>query len=36
MTNVAIKGILGVAAMGEISLAIHRDTDAQYYQVHSH
>ena len=33
MTNLAIKGIIGVKAMGEISLAVGEDDDAQTYEV---
>ncbi|KAI0705087.1 hypothetical protein C8T65DRAFT_240266 [Cerioporus squamosus] len=31
MTNLAIKGIIGVKAMAEISRATHQDSDAQQY-----
>ena len=33
MTNLAIKGIIGVKAMAEISRAVGIDTDAQLYDV---
>ncbi len=33
MTNLAIKGIIGVKAMAEISRATHHDSDAQEYDV---
>ena len=33
MTNLAIKGIIGVKAMAEISRATHHDSDAQQYDV---
>ena len=31
MTNLAIKGIIGVKAMAEIARALHKDADAQNY-----
>lgn len=33
MTNLAIKGIVGVRAMAEISRALHQDSDGQTYDV---
>ena len=33
MTNLAIKGIIGVKAMAEISRAVGIDTNAQLYDV---
>lgn len=33
MTNLAIKGIIGVKAMAEISRALGQDLDAQQYDV---
>lgn len=33
MTNLAIKGILGIASMARISGALGEDTDAQAYKV---
>ena len=35
MTNLAIKGIIGVKAMAEISRALGRDLDVQQYDVSS-
>ncbi|KAL7281476.1 hypothetical protein ACG7TL_004791 [Trametes sanguinea] len=35
MTNLAIKGIIGVKAMAEISRALGEDTDAQQYDSHA-
>ncbi|TFK92712.1 hypothetical protein K466DRAFT_581623 [Polyporus arcularius HHB13444] len=35
MTNLAIKGIIGVKAMAEISRATHHDSDAQQYDSHA-
>lgn len=33
MTNLAIKGIIGVKAMAQISHALHHDDDGQAYDV---
>ncbi len=33
MTNLAIKGIIGVKAMAEISRAVQQNLFAQYYDV---
>lgn len=33
MTNLALKGIIGVKAMAEISRAVGKDSDAQEYDV---
>ena len=33
LTNLAIKGIVGVKAMAEISRALQQDNDAQFYDV---
>lgn len=33
MTNLAIKGIVGVQAMAEISKALGQNSDAEYYGV---
>lgn len=33
MTNLAIKGIIGVKAMAEMSRAVQRDPDAERYDV---
>ncbi len=33
MTNLAIKGIVGVKAMAEISRALQQNSDPQYYDV---
>ncbi len=33
MTNLAIKGIIGVKSMAEISRAMQRDSDASQYDV---
>ncbi len=33
MTNLALKGIIGVKAMAEISRALGKDSDAQEYDV---
>ncbi len=33
LTNLAIKGIIGVKAMAEISDAVQQGSDAQYYKV---
>ncbi|KAI0705088.1 hypothetical protein C8T65DRAFT_577862 [Cerioporus squamosus] len=35
MTNLALKGIIGVKAMAEISRAIGKDSDAQEYDSHA-
>lgn len=35
MTNLAIKGILGIASMAKISGALGEDTDAQVFGVRS-
>lgn len=32
-TNVALKGIIGIAAMSGISRVVQQSTDADYYQV---
>ncbi|TFK83965.1 hypothetical protein K466DRAFT_602413 [Polyporus arcularius HHB13444] len=34
MTNLAIKGIIGVKAMAEISRALQQNSDSQYYDSH--
>ena len=34
-TNLALKGIIGIKAMSEISRATGDDSDAQLYQVNS-
>ena len=33
MTNLAIKGIIGVKAMAEISRTVNQSSDAQLYDV---
>ena len=33
LTNLALKGIIAVKAMAEISRAVNRNTDAQVYDV---
>lgn len=35
LTNLAIKGIVGIAAMAEISRTLNQSSDAQYYTVRS-
>lgn len=33
LTNLAIKGIIAIKAMSQISAVIHQDTDAEHYSV---